>query len=244
MHPFDRLLFRRSLAFTAVATLLALGVVLATDEPMSTPAMRVARMAAFAPLLVTLGASVALAQARAKGELSALSALGASPWRLVRGAVLAGWVVGALAVALLVSPWADVGVLFPALPSHAAWSPDAAALLDPASGVRVTASGAIGFVGARAAARAAAPPGQLAALFAVAPLAAVAPPWAGARLSLLSRALGAGLALGLAVVLLHAVASGRAPAPALMLAAVPLAVQCLAGAGARPGRTAAGGRPT
>ncbi len=241
MHPFDRLLFRRALVLTVVVTLLALGVVVATDEPSSTPAMRVARMAAFSPLLATLGASVALAQARARGELTALSALGASPWRLVRGAVLAGWLSGALAVGLLASPWADVGVLFPALPSHAAWSAQAAALLDPASGVRVAANGAIGFVGARPAGTPASP-GQWAALLAVAPLAAAAPPWAGARLSLLSRVLGAGLALGLAVVLLHAVASGRAPALVLVASALPLAVQCLVGAGARPA-LAPGGRP-
>lgn len=243
MHPFDRLLFRRALAFTAVLTLLALVVVVATDEPMSTAAMRVARMAAFAPLLATLGASVALAQARARGELAALSALGASPWRSVRGAVIAGWFVGALAIALLASRWADVSVLFPALPSHSAWSPDAAGLLDAASGVRVGASGTIDFVGAHAT-HAPASPGQLAALLAVAPLAAAAPPWAGARLSLLSRILGAGLALVLAVVLLHAVASGRAPELVLVLAALPLAIQCFAGADVRGRQATAGGRPT
>lgn len=241
MHPFDRLLFRRALAFTVVSTLLALGVVVATDEPLSTPAMRVARMAAFAPLLAALGVWLALSQARARGEISALSALGASPWRVARGAVLAGWLVGTLAVGLLVSPWANVAVLFPAMPQHAAWHRQAASLLDASVGVRVAASGAIAFVGAHPV-RAPDAPGPLAAFLAVLPLAAVAPPWAGARLSVLSRTLGAGLAAALAVVLLHAVAAQRAPAAVLVLAALPLAVECLVGQRERPatGRAAAG----
>ncbi len=233
MHPFDRLLFRRALGFTVLLTLLALVVVAATDEPLSTPAMRVARMAAFAPLLAALGAWVALSQARARGEIGAISALGASPWRVARGPVLAGWLVGALAVGLLVSPWANVGVLFPAMPQQAAWHQQAASLLDPGVGVRVAASGAIVFVGAHPL-RAPDAPGSLAALLAVLPLAVAAPPWAGARLSLLSRTLGAGLAVALAVVLLHAVAAGRAPAAVLVLAALPLAAQCLVGQRERP----------
>lgn len=242
MHPFDRLLFRRALAFTAVVTLLALAVVVLTDEPLSTPAMRAARMAAFAPLLSALGVSVALAQARVRGELAALSALGASPWRLARGPMLAGWLVGALAVGALASPWVDVGVLFPVMPLKAAWHLDAASLMARTVGVRVVPGGAIQFVGAHPA-----PvrntPGSLAALLAVAPLAAAAPPWAGARLSLLSRALGAGTAVALVVVLLHAVAAGRAPAVVLALAALPLAAQCVSGRRAPSPARAAGGQP-
>lgn len=238
--PFDRLLFRRALAFSVAATLLALGVVVLTDEPLSTPGMRAARMAAFAPALAALGVSVALAQARGRGELRALAALGASPWRAARGAVLAGWLVGALAVALLASPWSDVSVLFPAMPSHAQWHRHAAALVDPASGVRVAADGVIGFVAAHRS-RAVDSPGALAALAAVTPLAALAPPWAGTRLSLLSRALGAGLAIVLAIVLLHVVASGRAPALVLVLAALPLAVQSVAGRAAGPDPTGVAG---
>lgn len=127
----------------------------------------------------------------------------------------------------------DVSALFPRVPSHVQWYRDAASLLDPSSGVRVAASGAIGFVTATPA-PVIARPGSLAALLGVAPLAAAAPLWAGARLSPLSRALGAGLAVVLAVVLLHAVASGRVPAFALALAALPLAAQCVVGRRQRP----------
>ena len=88
LHAFDRLLARRALAFTALAFALAIGVTIATDEPYSTLGTRVARLCAFAPALSAIGAAIALAQSRARGELRALETLSVTPLRMARGPMM------------------------------------------------------------------------------------------------------------------------------------------------------------
>jgi hypothetical protein len=225
MTPFDRLLARRTLALGAILTLLVVGVVVVTDEAGSTFAMRVARVAALVPALAVIAEMVALAQCRERGEERALLALGASPRRVAFGAIVGGMVLALAALVLVASPLSDVSSLFPVVASSSAWSATPAGLLDPSSGVSVAASGAITLSDASVVPALAGAPTRAAALSCFTPLALVAPLWGATELGLAARLSGAALAFAAAVVLLHVVAAGRAPASILVLAALPLVPQ-------------------
>jgi hypothetical protein len=229
VHAYDRRLAVRTALLAAVLALLALGVVLATDEPFSTPGMRAARMSALAPAIGALAIATALGRARALGELRALAALGSGPLRAALGPLVAGWALGALATALVVSPLADLSALFPSVSAPTLWLFDGA-WRAPATGVTVAPTGALS-LGAPLVADPifAGPPGRAAAALAVGPLSLVAPIWAASPASLPIRALGAALAAALAVFLLHAVAARIVPAAALVIAALPLALSALKG---------------
>jgi hypothetical protein len=209
MSPFDRALALRALAFSGLLLVVATGVVVATDEPLSTLAMRVARLAALAPALAALGAAFALAQTRTRGETRALGALGASPWRLSRGARWAGWAVGLVATAAVASPWSDARALFPAATAPSVWHQTGAALLDRADGVRVAASGALGWLEPERLLAGKFTPSSTAAALAVAAIALAAPAWVSAPLSRAGRVAGAVIGACLFIVSLHAVAAGR-----------------------------------
>jgi hypothetical protein len=227
LHGFDRLLARRSLAFTALAFAVAIGVTISTDEPYSTLRMRVARLCAFAPALSAIGAAVTLAQARARGELRALEALGVAPFRIARGPMVTGWALGLVAALVLVSPFADPGSLFPALAAPAHWVVDKGALFDPVSGVRVLRDGSLELGKSAPALGAAFVPSGFVALLVVAPLSLFLPPWTGAQLGVFARLLAALFTLAAVVVLLHAAAAGRIHPAWLIAGALPIGVQAL-----------------
>ena len=230
MQAFDRMLGRRTLLFAVAVTCLALVVVVLTDEPDSTAGMRLARLAAMAPAFAALSAWVVLSQVRQRGELRALEAIGASPWRATLGATMAGWLIGAFSVAVFCLPSTDVYSLFPVLPQDSAWRLDGDGFLEPISGLRVAPDGSLGSAGTTHGSPSGVKPGLGDALMLVGPLAAVLPVWATApSSSALSRLGACSIAAALAVVLLHWVASGRIPAVSLTGAAVPLVVQVLAG---------------
>jgi hypothetical protein len=229
MQPFDRTLGLRALGMTLVGLALALGVVVATDEPYSTAGMRVARLSAFTPAIAALGAAAALGEAGARGELRALGALGATPFRAGLGAMLAAWFAGAVALGFLASPLADPSSLFPAIGVRHAWAPDARGLVDEASGLRILPSGALEILAITNPASGPSTPRTASALFAVTPLAIVTPIWVTSPLRLWARTTVALLALAVVVFLLHAVAAERLAPAWLVLAAAPLAVQAAAG---------------
>jgi len=229
MHAFDRRLFWRALGLTLVATVLATAVVAGTDEAQSTWAMRLARLAAFAPGLAGLGTAVSLGHARSRGELRALAALGVTPWRAALGPMLAAWLVGALAIGLVVSPLADVSALFPSLVAPSEWRWQGAALVDAARGLRVEPDGRLQLLpGAQLALGKAAASGWAAGA-AVAPLVAVTPTWVSAPMGLAGRVAGLGATLACTVGLLHAVGANRLGAVWLVACAAPLALQALRG---------------
>jgi len=225
MTAFDRSLFLRTLGVTGILLVAALGVVVLTDEPGSTAAMRVARVAAFTPALSVVGALLCLEQARDRGELRALAALGFCPWRAARGATLAGWLLGVVATLLVVSAWADPSSLFPVLPEPQGWrltetrwvealrgvavAPDGSLVLGPPTGLRTTARAAQAWVGA----------------VAIGAHALLGPPWAASPLSVGARLGGWLVSIALTVTLLHLFAAGAASAGWLVLGATPLAVQ-------------------
>ena len=226
MNSFDRSLFWQSVAFTLVSLGIAICVVVVTDEPFSTTPMRLARLSAFAPGLGAVGAAVAVARARGRGELRAQLALGATPWRAARGAALAAAVFGLLAVALLLSPYADPSALFPAV-TPVSWHHIGAGLVESGSGVYVSPAGEPSFATLRVSFGAGYEASHGAAATAIAPLALVVPAWITTPIRLRQRLLVAMLAALATVLLLHAVAARQLPAPALVLASLPLGIQAL-----------------
>ncbi|HMJ12596.1 MAG TPA: hypothetical protein VK524_14325 [Polyangiaceae bacterium] len=228
MTAFDRALAVRALAYGGLGSALALAVMLLTEEPSSTWPQRLARLCLFVPATAALASALSLAQARARGELVALAALGASPLRVARGPSLVAWALGALAVALVASPAADVSSLFPALRAQAHFRADTLGFSDLRHGVRVDPHGALHWLASSVEPQLRAQRGLEAALV-TGSLSLVLPLWVSAELGVAVRVLGAALALGLVLVLLHAVAASRLGAPWLMSSALPLAFQALIG---------------
>lgn len=209
--------------------MIALAVMIATDEAFSTAGMRIARLCAFAPALSALGAGAIVGHASERGELRALLGLGASPFRTALGAIVAGWVIGAIAVIVLASPFADASSLFPAVETKGRFVVSGGSLIQPELGVVVSPHGAIDLLSTRSEVARAFAPGRGAALWAVAPLALIAPVWICAPARAATRGAVAVVSLALVVLLLHAVAAGRVPAPLLAAAALPLAAHAAYG---------------
>jgi hypothetical protein len=225
VHAFDRSLFRRSFGIVVLLALIGLGVMIATDEVGSTPRMRLSRLVAFVPGLVAIGEGIVLAQARTRGEIRAMTALGASPFRAAWGACVAGWCFGFLGLVLLLSPLADPAPLFPAVVRSTPWVADGAALVDPTSGARVGADGLVAFGDIASTLATTQAPGRWAAFASVFPIALVTPVWAACPLAIGARLAAAFLAVVIAIVTLHAVAAGGLPTFGLTFAALPLMLQ-------------------
>jgi hypothetical protein len=226
MNGFDRSLCWRSFAFTLISLGIAFGVVVVTDEPFSTSAMRLARLCAFAPALGAVGAAVAVARARSRGELRALLALGATPWRAARGAAIAAWGFGVLAVILLLSPYTDPAALFPAV-TPVSWHRAGAGLVEHESGVYVEASGELSFATLRGFMDGGYEPSHGAAALAIAPLALVVPAWITTPVRLRQRLVIATLAALATILLLHGVAARQLPPATLLLTCAPVVLQAL-----------------
>jgi hypothetical protein len=233
MHAHDWLLFRRSLITFAVLAVMALGIVVGTDEAGSTTGMRVARFVALSPALSVLAQLFTLAQSEARGELGALRALGASPLRVARGPLLAGLAVGVAAMLTLASRSADVTSLFPAVSTPGSWVNTDLGLRDLATGVTVTPSGDVVFPAVPVAGLQSAAPDRFAALACLGPISLAAAFWGATPLGLPGRVAVAALTAFVAIVLLHATAAGVIPALWLAVAALPLVAQSAVGWGRR-----------
>lgn len=150
----DRRLAARSLGIAGVAALVALLVIVTTDEGAAW-ARRISMWAAVAPALGALGAFAAARVASARGEISALAALGVDPARAARGAAAGGVAAGLIGAAVAASGWAELDALFPRPAVVRAWTLDEdGALREATLGVRVEAGGVVTFVGDAAAASA------------------------------------------------------------------------------------------
>jgi hypothetical protein len=225
MTPHDSLLFWRTLGGSLLLLGLVTGLVVATDEAYSTLGMRVARLCAFCPLIAAVAMASCLGLATRRGELRALSVLGASPWTAAFGALCAAWLFGAVAALILLTPLADVSSLFPAPPISSGWHWQGDAFVEPVRGIRVEADGAISFITQQDPTKSALVPGGLEALSAILPQALVLPPWLAAPLAPRARVFGLLLSLALTLLALHAVALGQLPRLLLPLVAAPLGAQ-------------------
>jgi hypothetical protein len=221
--PFDWLLFRRSVAASAVSLLVAAGIVAATDEVTSTLAMRAARLSAFAPFVAAVVALAVVIHARSRGELRALEALGGSSARTGRGAALGALLVGVVALFALASPLADASSLFPAVRTGTTWAFESGGQLARAAQIVVTAGGRITLVGAAPAVHTEVLVG-LCAVPCLAPVALLAPAWSVAPMRGSFRALSLALSAVLVVALLHLIAGARVTAAFGALSGAPLAL--------------------
>lgn len=226
MTAFDRVQLARAVVYSVAALIATMAVVVLTDEPFSTTAWRVARLAAIAPAVAAVGVWSASARAASRGELRALEGLGVHPLRVRLGAILGGWSIGALAVCALLSPWSEVRALFPSITLGASWYPVRNALEAPSLGIAIDAAGHIAQLQSRAA-NALPSAGRVTALGVVLPLAFFAPAWAAVPLSSLARATGAALTATTTIVVFHALAVGRISPVAALCGGLPLALQTL-----------------
>lgn len=228
MTPYDRSMLLRTLLVGLAAVLAATAIVLATDETHSTAAMRVARLCTMTPALAAVAQASTLTFARQRGESRALESLGEGPWGVARGAMLAAWLLGAVAVLLLLLPVSDVSSLFPRPPVSSGWVPEGGGMLSTEHGIRVMPDGSIGFATASPDSGDFLVPSRLQAVAVVLPLAIVLPAWLVIPRSARGKAFAFALALAATLLLLHAVAVRRVPTVALPLAALPLVVQLTA----------------
>jgi hypothetical protein len=224
MHPYDRALFRRALSAIFVLTVLAAATIVATDEATSTAAMRVARIAAISPLVSAVALLGVAAHARSRGELSALEALGAAPWRALLGVELAGVVAAAVGMVVLVLPWADATSLFPAVHPVIDWRLAEGAARAVAPGIVVHANGVIETTDA-AFPRASVAPAAWVALPCIGTVACAIPAWSATPMSLARRLTSGGASVALVILGFHLVAAGRVPP---LLAGVACGPVCVA----------------
>lgn len=224
MHPYDHALFRRALFAIVVLTLLAAATVVATDEATSTAAMRMARIAAISPLVSAVAMLGVAAHARSRGELSALEALGAAPFRTLRGVELAGVVAAALGMVVLSLPSTDATSLLPAVHPVIDWHLVDGGSRAIAPGIVVHADGVIETTRA-----ALAGPSRTraawAALPCIGPVACVVPAWSATPMLLARRLASGGATVVLVIVALHLVAAERIFP---LLASVACAPLCIA----------------
>ncbi len=224
MNAYDRALFRRSLVAMAVLSALTAVTAVATDEATSTVATRLARLSALAPLVIATAELAVGAHARARGELRAIEALGAAPWRSLRGVELAGALVAAVSLLVLVAPFTDATSLLPAVRPLIEWTFAADGTRAFAPGLVVHDDGALDLMTSSAAAPARLHAATWGAVACVAPIACVVPSWAATPMSVAVRFASGGIATLLAIVGLHLVAAARVPAPVAAAAALPLAL--------------------
>jgi hypothetical protein len=221
------LLLRRTLGASALTLALATGVVLITDESHSTAGMRLARLCALSPALAVLAQAAIVALARHRGELLALESLGASPWLAARGAMLGSWLVGAVAIGLLLTPFSDVRSLFPVPPVSSAWFRDGLLMLSPDHGLRVQTDGTIGFLSLADEAGVVPGPGRLEALCVVLPAVLVLPPWQLLPEHRVAKVVAVALTLAASLLVLHGAAAHRLATALLPLAILPILLQLL-----------------
>ncbi len=134
--------FGRAAGVALLTLALAWLVTAATDEGGVSWGERAGRTLPLTPLCAAVGAWVALAPARSRGEARALAALGRSRVG-VGGAAVAGAAAVALAAAMLLGIVRSVDLtgFYPAATHASAWRFDAGAFVDAARGLRVAADG-------------------------------------------------------------------------------------------------------
>lgn len=221
----------RAVLAAALALTLAWLVTAATDEGGVAWGERAGRTLPLTPLCAAVGAWIALAPVRSRGDVLALQALGRSPAQIAAGAVAGGALVAVVAaVALGALRGVDVAGFFPTATHGSAWSWSAGVFVDAAHGLRVGADGApASMAPGLGATFAGIPPYGRASACAVTALSGLALPLLLAR-SFLARTpalpvvIASASAIAASVVVFQAAAAHRVPAalgvvPALMLLA-------------------------
>jgi hypothetical protein len=122
----DRRTFARAAAVALATLALAFVVTAASDEGGLAWGVRAGRTLPLAPLCAAVGAWLALAPGRVKGEDLALAAVGRSPWGCHAAAVVGGAIVAlASAVAIAGATRVDVRGFYPRADTALEWRVDA-----------------------------------------------------------------------------------------------------------------------
>jgi hypothetical protein len=232
LTAWDARTFARGVAI-ALATLgIAFVVTAASDEGGIAWGERAGRALPIAPVCAAVGAWLALAPGRARGEDVALAALGRSPWQRHMAAIAGGAAVAALAALVIAAvPRVDVRGFYPRAEQAIVWRPVADGFVSGDGRWQVTAAGVPERSGSPAASDPSSlPRGARAAAALATMLAGLALPMLTAGIESRRRAAAALAAVVgsgvLTVLAFQAAAAARAPAliaplvPLLLLAAV------------------------
>jgi hypothetical protein len=120
---YDRLLAGRAAALAVALSVLLIVVIVSTDEGQAPFAARLGRFASLLPIAGGLGAFMTAEQARARGELRGLHAIGVAPARALLGAAVGAMLVAAVGPLLASLRFADVDCLYPRLgPLAGTWA--------------------------------------------------------------------------------------------------------------------------
>jgi hypothetical protein len=134
----------RAAAIAILAFGVAWIVTASTDEGGLTWGVRLGRSLPVAPACAAVGAAIALAPARARGEIRALASLGRSPFESALAAVVGGAVVALAAAALMAAvPSVDVEGFFPATRHGVEFRFDEGGFVDTVHGWRIESDGAL-----------------------------------------------------------------------------------------------------
>jgi hypothetical protein len=139
----DVWVFLRALLAAALTLAVAWLATAATDEGGVSWGERAGRTLPLGPACAAIGAGIALAPVRARGETLALAALGRSPAQIAAAAVAGAALVacaGALVIAAVSS--VDVTAFFPRASHATTWSFENGSFVDRAQGLRVGGDGA------------------------------------------------------------------------------------------------------
>jgi hypothetical protein len=195
----------------------------------------------FAPVCAAVGAWLALAPGRARGEDRALAAIGRSPWQRHAAAILGGAAIALAAAAAIAAPTVDVRGFYPRPEPHATWRATSDGFASSDGQWRVGGDGAPSAVsatspGARPDRGALPPLARASASLATAALGLALPMLAAlARRRTIARVAASVLATSLALVLaFQAAAASRAtplvaPLPPLLLLAAAASLYSLGG---------------
>lgn len=193
-----------------------------TDEGSCTVGERAGRFSCLVALAGGLAAFVICEQARSRGELGGLGAIGVAPARAPFGAALGGSVVAALGPALVWAGIADAGALYPRLgPSAGTWEAVGRGVWRQALGnVVVGAAGEVELSAGAAAVHdlASQQPSRFATVAVLLAFAIAVPVWAVAKGRAARRLVVALAAATCSVTLFHLVAVARAPAGLVVVA--------------------------
>jgi hypothetical protein len=140
--PWDARQLVRAATVAALTLAMAWMVTAATDEGGVSWGARAGRTLPLTPLCAAVGAWVALAPVRSRGEAVALQAIGRSPAQIAAAAVAGGALVAVVAAVLLGAlHGVDVAGFFPTATRASAWTWSGAAFVDRAQGLSVGADG-------------------------------------------------------------------------------------------------------
>jgi hypothetical protein len=134
----------RAAAVAALSFGVAWLVTATTDEGGLSWGVRLGRSLPVAPACAAVGAAIALAPARARGEIRALESLGRSPLESSLAAVFGGGLIAFVAALVVaVAPSVDVGGFFPATRHGVEFRFDAGGFVDAVHGWRIEPTGAL-----------------------------------------------------------------------------------------------------